>query len=164
MNPKEMIMKRSTTADTFAIAAITAVALGIAPTAKADNKGCSAITMKGTFAYTGKGTVTDPAPADIQGPIVEVGTQTFDGNGGTTSTAMISAGGMLIPLTITGTYTVNPDCTGTMTLQVAPFNATVHVFFVIDDTETGFQAMETDPGDLITRTGRRQYPVGDWRQ
>jgi hypothetical protein len=157
-------MKRSTIVRNFAIAAVTALALGIASTAKADNKGCSLVTMKGTFAYTGKGSITAPAPAEIQGPIVEVGTQTFDGNGGTTSTAMISASGTLVPLTITGTYTVNPDCTGTMTLQVSPFNATVHVFFVIDDSAAGFQAIEIDPGDLITRNARRQFPIGDWRQ
>ena len=41
MNAKEMIMKRSTIAKTFTIAAVTALALGMAPTAKADDKGCS---------------------------------------------------------------------------------------------------------------------------
>jgi hypothetical protein len=157
-------MKRTTIAGNFTIAAVAAIVMAVAPAANAANKGCSVATMLGTFAYTGKGSITAPAPAEIQGPIVEVGTQTFDGNGGTTSTAMISANGTLVPLTITGTYTVNQDCTGTMTLQVSPFNATVHVFFVIDDNAAGFQAIETDPGDVITRSARRQFPIGDWRQ
>ena len=66
MNAKEMIMKRSTIAKTFAIAAVTALALGIAPTAKADNKGCSNATLKGTFAHTATGFVT--APPAMAGP------------------------------------------------------------------------------------------------
>ena len=37
MNAKEMIMKRNTIAQTFAIATVTRLGLGIAPTAKADN-------------------------------------------------------------------------------------------------------------------------------
>ena len=48
MNAKDRIVKRNTAAKTFAIAAVTALALGIAPTAKADNKGCSNATLKGT--------------------------------------------------------------------------------------------------------------------
>src|SRR5215831_4210653 len=55
MNAKEMIMKRSTIAKTFAIGAVAALALGIAPAAKADNKGCSNATLKGTFVHTASG-------------------------------------------------------------------------------------------------------------
>ena len=162
MNAKEIIMKRSTIAKTFAIAALAALALGVAPAAKADNKGCSNITLKGTFAYSSTGSIA--SPADIAGPFVEVGTQTFDGNGGTTATAMLSQNGNMVQISVTGTYTVNPDCTGTMTLQVAPIGVTVHVYIVIDNSDTEFQAIETDAGLVITRIGRRQYPIGDWRQ
>ena len=118
MNAKEMIMKRSTIAKTFTIAAVTALALGIAPTAKADDKGCSNATLKGTFAYTASGFIT--APPAMAGPFAGVGTQTFDGNGGTTATATLSQNGNILPVTITGTYTVNPDCTGTFTIQAFP--------------------------------------------
>jgi hypothetical protein len=50
-------MKRSTIASTFAIAALTALALGMAPTAMADNKGCSDADLKGTWAFTGTGAI-----------------------------------------------------------------------------------------------------------
>ena len=76
MNAKKRIMKRSTIAKTFTFAAVTALALGIAPTAKADNKGCSNATLKGTFAHKGTGFVT--APPAIAGPFAHVSTQTFD--------------------------------------------------------------------------------------
>jgi hypothetical protein len=118
--------------------------------------------LKGTFAYSSTGSIA--SPPEIAGPFVEVGTQTFDGRGGTTATAMLSQNGNLLPITVTGTYTVNPDCTGTMTLQVAPIGVTVHVYIVIDNSDTEFQAIETDAGLVITRIGRRQYPIGDWRQ
>jgi hypothetical protein len=65
---------------------------------------------------------------------------------------------------LTGTYTVNPDCTGTLTLQVAPIGVTVHVFFAIDDSGNEFQAIETDSGLAITRIARRQFPWNDWRE
>ena len=49
MNAKEKIMNRSNIAKTFTIAAVTALALCVAPTAHADDKGCSNATLKGTF-------------------------------------------------------------------------------------------------------------------
>jgi hypothetical protein len=154
-----MIMKRTTIAKTCAMTVATALALGIAPKAKADGPGCSNATLKGTFAYTSTGFIT--APPSIAGPIAEVGRQTFDGKGNTTATATLSGNGTLYQLTITGTYTVKPDCTGTFALQVTFPPATgigtipVPVFFVIDGIGTEFQAIETSPGDVITRIGRR---------
>jgi hypothetical protein len=59
---------------------------------------------------------------------------------------------------------VNPDCTGSFTLQISPVGLTTHTFFAIDDDEAGFQAIQTDPGVVVTGIARRQFPVGDWRQ
>lgn len=147
---------------TAAMAVLVALALGVAPMAKADDKGCSNASLKGAFAYSADGFIT--APPSLAGPFAEVGTQTFDGKGGTSATATLSQNGNIIPITVTGSYAVNSDCTGTFTLQVAPFGITVHVLFVLNDNLTGFSALETDPGLVITRIGRRQFPVGDWRQ
>jgi hypothetical protein len=154
MNAKEIIMKFSTTR-TFAMA-IVALALVIAPTAKADDKGCTNASLQGTFAYTSTGFIA--APPEIAGPFAEAGTQYFDGRGSTTAAATLSQNGNILPVTITGTYIVNRDCTGTFTLQVLEIGVTVHVFFVIDDNRNEFQAIETDPGFVITRVGRRQFP------
>jgi hypothetical protein len=162
MKTKEMIMKRSNIAKTFTLAAVAALALGMAPAAKADYKGCSNASLHGTFAYTLTETVI--APPSIAGPSAEVGTQTFDGKGATTGTATLSANGNIFQLTFAGTYTVNPDCTGTFTLQIASVGITQHVFFVIDDSGTEFRAIETDPGFVGTRIGRRQFPADDWRK
>jgi hypothetical protein len=147
-------MKRSTIAKTFT--AITAFALAIAPGAKADDKGCTNNILQGTFAYTATGSAV--APPQIAGPVAEVGWQTFDGRGGTTFTATLSQNGNIVQFNnVTGTYTVNSDCTGTFALQVAP-NFTLHLYFVISDGGNVFQAIETEPGLIITRIGRRLFP------
>ena len=151
-------MKSSTIAKTFTIAAATALALCIAPTANAQvaQRGCSNASLNGTFAYTGTGTIVSPAA--FAGPFAEVGTQTFDGQGHTTATATAMQNGTTLQFAITGTYTVNPDCTGTLTLQVAPIGITVPVFIVIDNNWNEFQAIETDAGYVITRLGKKLYP------
>ena len=156
MNAKESIMQRSTITKTFAIAALTALALGIAPMARADNKGCSNASLKGTFSHTASG--FEIVPPSIAGPIAGAGTDTFDGKGSVTATAMLSINGNIIPVTATGTYTVNPDCTGTYKLPGTT------LFFVIADSGNEIHAICIDPGVVLSHTFRRQFPVGDWRE
>jgi hypothetical protein len=159
MNSKEMIMKRSTIEKIFTIAAVTALALGIAPMAKAQiNKGCNNATLQGTFAYTVTGSfVAAPAPL---GPYAEVGAQTFDGNGNTAAGGMSSTNGSIAAATSSGTYIVNSDCTGTFMLQIAP-GITAHYFFVIANSGASYQAVCLDPVAVITRIGTRLYPGRD---
>ena len=152
-------MKCSTIAKTFAIAAVTALALGMSPMAKADNKGCSNASLKGTFAHMASGFIT--APPSMAGPLAGVGTDTFDGNGNIAGTATLSLNGNIVPVAETGTYKVNPDCTGayTTTSQGQSTSAS----FVITDSGNEIQAVCTDPGVVLTHIYRRQFPVGDWR-
>ena len=154
-------MKYRTVAETFAIAAIALLALGIAPTARAADKGCTNYTLFGTFAYTTVGSIVAAPLPPIIGPYADVGTMAFDGKGGVTYTFAASQNGNVGPGTATGTYTVNPDCTGTFT-QVTPM-FTSHYSFVIDAGDAELQAICQDPGAVITRVARRQFALGDWR-
>jgi hypothetical protein len=95
------------------------------------------------------------------GPGAEVGTQTFDGNGSVTFAFNSSQNGNIGPGTATGTYTVNPDCTGTFT-EVSPM-FTSHYSFVIDESGAEFQAVCQDAGAVFSRIGRQRFPQGDWR-
>jgi hypothetical protein len=156
MNPKEMTMERRTIAKAFTIAAVTAFALGVAPAANADDKGCSNITLKGTFAHNSTGFIT--APPALAGPLAHVAAQTFDGKGGFTSDGWVSQNGNIVHVTETGTYTVNPDCTGTYTSQLSPVGITANVFFVIADGGNEIHIIETDPGTVLTAVARRQFP------
>lgn len=162
MNAKERIMKRNTIAKAFTIAAFTAVALGLGPLAKASDKGCSNASLKGTFADKDTGFIT--APPAMAGPFAGVSVETFDGNGGFTATGMASINGNLVASTGKGTYTVNPDCTGSITAVISPLGITTHTFFVIDDSLNELQMLVTDPGLAVTCIARRQFPAGDWRQ
>jgi hypothetical protein len=153
---KEMTMKRSITAKAFTIAGVAALALAVAPIANAGEKGCSNATLKGTFAHTASG--FEIAPPAIAGPVAGVGTDIFDGNGGSTATAMLSLNGNIVPVTVTGKYEVNPDCTGYYRLPGTT------LFFVIADGGNEIHAVCIDSGVVLNHTFRRQFPVGDWRQ
>jgi len=153
-------MKLNTIGNTFAIA-VAALALATSPSAHAADKVCSNASLKGTFAYTNTGFLTAP-PAQA-GPFAGVGRQSFDGNGAISGTAWVSQNGNIFQITISGTYSVNPDCTGTFTLTVSIVNPpmtlpTGQSFVVIADDGAEFQAINTDPsGQVVTTVGRKQF-------
>lgn len=149
---------KSTFAKTFAIAAVTALALGITSTANAEGKKCSEATLEGAFAYTSTGFIVAAPIPPLVGPGAEVGTQHFDGRGGVTFTFNSSQNGNVGPGTATGTYTVNDDCAGTFT-EAYTSGFTAHFSFVLDDNGNGFQAICQDTGVVDTRAGRKPYPV-----
>ena len=160
-------MKSSTIAKTFTLAALAVLVLSIAPTAKAGDKGCSNVTLIGTFSRADTGFVL--APAAAVGPTALVGTFTFDGNGNLTGAFTSSQQGHIGHGTQTGTYTVNTDCTGTIVVKGSGPNSS-HYSFVIDDSGNGFQYICTDSDPsiplsvFITGAAHRQFPAGDWRQ
>jgi len=115
-------------------------------------KECSNANLRGSFGYTGIGTLLDSyVPPPLAGPFAEVGRQTFDGKGNTDATATLSANGNIVKVTIAGTYTVNPDCTGTMTLNVSPLGAIVHADLVIGGDGAELRAIVTDSGVVESR-------------
>lgn len=122
---------------------------------------CSIATLKGSFGYTSTGTLLDSdVPAPYAGPFAEVGRQTFDGKGNTNATATVSSNGNILQhATIRGTYTVNADCTGSMTLYVVQFQATAHADFVIDRDGAEIRAIGTDSGVIESRVYRKQFRV-----
>jgi len=150
-------MKRSTIAKAFTIAAVTALALGITPKANAYHKACSNATLKGTFAEKDAGFIanTPPAPPSL---FAGVNLDTFDGKGTITATGFATVDGSGGPQTETGTYTVNPDCTGTYEVTISPGGFTAHASFVIDDDGNELQIIVTDPGNVITCIARKQFP------
>jgi hypothetical protein len=120
-------------------------------------KGCSGATLRGSFGYTSTGTLLESyVPPPFAGPFGETGRQTFDGKGNTNATATVSSNGNISTVSINGTYTVNSDCTGSMTLNIPDFDTTVHANFVIDDNGTELRAISTDSGVIETRVYTKQ--------
>src|SRR6266516_51002 len=86
-----------------------------------------------------------PVPIDAYGPVYEAGLYTFDGAGSFTASLVFNFGGGLIvnpswSQNITGTYTVNANGTGTMTLTVYHRR-----HFVIGDGGRELKYVGTDP-------------------
>ncbi len=154
-------MKRNVRRMTLGPAAFAIVfVLGIGiPAQAAEHKDCSVATLQGGFGFTSTGTLLS-LPAPLAGPFGEVGRQTFDGQGNTDATATLSANGNVNRVTIQGTYVVNPDCTGSMTVVIAPLGVTAHLDFVIDDDGSEVRAIATGPGTIETRVYRKQFERG----
>ena len=149
-------MKRNIVRKVLTIAAATALVLGIAPSAMAHDHECSNATLKGTFAEKDTGFITNPPPAAAS-LFAGVNLETFDGHGAMTATGFATVDGNGGPQTETGTYTVNPDCTGTYEVQISPGGFTAHAFFVIDDGGNELQIVVTDPGTVISCIARRLF-------
>jgi hypothetical protein len=153
-------MKRTFVPTTFVIVFATVFVLGILSRTQAgERRECSAASLQGSFGFLSIGNL-NALPAPLAGPFVEVGRQTFDGKGNTDGTATASPNGNINHLTFQGTYVVNPDCTGSMTLLVSPLGATVPLDFVINDNGGEFFAITTGgrTGNTESRVYRKQFP------
>jgi hypothetical protein len=117
--------------------------------------GCSNATLNGSFGYTNTGTILAGPGA---GPFGGVGRQTFDGKGNTEATATVSVNGNISHATIKGTYVMNANCTGSMTLLVTVGTETFtnHVNLVIVHGGGEFRAINADPGIVLTTFGSKQ--------
>jgi len=121
-----------------ALRAFTKVALaGGLLAAAAYGQGCNHGTIAGTFIFTITGQIL--APEATAGPVSGVVLTTFDGFGNLTQVDHVLHNGVA-PVEdwrpATGTYSVNPDCTGTFTFTPQPAVAadnspTLKVYFVI---------------------------------
>jgi hypothetical protein len=121
-----------------------------------EHRECSNSSLQGSFGFSSTGTpLANPPP--FAGPFLEIGRQTFDGSGNTDATATLSANGNIVRVTVQGTYVVNPDCTGSMTLFVSPFNITVDLDFVIDDDGAELRAIVTNAGSNESRVYKKQF-------
>jgi hypothetical protein len=155
-------MKRTIAPTTLVIVFATMFVLGILPRAQADERrGCSNASLQGSFGFTNTGT-NIALPPPLAGPIAQIGRQTFDGRGNTHGIGTLSANGNIIRVTVQGTYVVNPDCTGSLTLNVSPFGSTVNVDFVIDDDGAEVRALVTDPGAIESLVFKKQFSRGPW--
>lgn len=133
-------------------AAFLTLALVAAPAARA-NERCSNATLNGTYADQDTGTIVGV------GPFAGVNVDSFDGRGKLTISGVSSVNGSVSPGTSTGTYQVNPDCTGTYTVKDSSGD-TFDAFFVIADNGNELRIVITDPGTVITCIARKQFPEG----
>ena len=72
----------------------------------------------------------------------------------------MSANGNIVRVTVQGTYVVNSDCTGSMTLYILPFGSTASLDFVIDADGGELRAIVTEAGAIESRVYRKQFSRG----
>ena len=136
---------------TLAAAALFALALVAVPAAQASDRGCSNASLSGSYADQDTGTIIGV------GPFAGVNVDTFDGRGKLTISGVSSVNGSVSPGTSTGTYQVNPDCTGTYTVKDSSGDQ-FDAFFVIADNGNELRIVITDPGTVINCVARKQFP------
>ena len=110
------------------------------PTVQAyESEGCSVATLNGAYGEVLKGEVFGV------GPIVAVGVSTFDGKGHFVADQTINLNGNVFPGPLTGTYTVNRDCTG-----IADAVGTGLHSFVIIDGGKQMDLMDNNSDEVLT--------------
>jgi hypothetical protein len=133
--------------------------LAVSSTVSAHPNECSNLTIKGTYAFTVHGQILTPG-----GPLLVDGVAktTFDGYGNLSQVDAVAVNGNLgeIWRPGTGAYTLNSDCTGTMTI----FNQNqpaLHLAILISHSGDLIHTAVTDPGFAVTSDAERVVALRD---
>jgi hypothetical protein len=119
--------------------------------ASGDGQTCTASNVAGSYGFSGSGTILTNPFGLPEGPVATVGVVRFDGKDRWITEQTLSLNGQIIEgASLTGTYTVNPDRTFTLTGDdgTSDFGVFVH------DRDEGF-FMGSATGSLITFTMKR---------
>jgi hypothetical protein len=120
--------------------------------AQEESSSCSQQSLAGRYSVEAGGTVVAqlpglPAPPF---PFGEVGIDTFTANGTWSGQVTANFGGLVAPVTVTGTYTLNRDCTGTRTYNTS-VGLVAHDAFVVTDGGRSLVVTQTDPFAVVQR-------------
>jgi len=130
------------------------LALAASSTLTAHAGVCSDSTIQGTYAFTIHGQVFLPGGAILL--IDGLAKTTFDGKGNLTQLDAVAVNGNLAPgwTSNTGTYSVNPDCTGTFTVTNGN-QPPVHLQMIVAQSGNTIHDIVTDPGYATTAEADR---------
>ena len=110
---------------------------------------CTLASLEGCYGYSYAGTVHGFGRVAAVGPI------NFDGEGNTSATYSVNLGGTHFQGSFTGTYTVDDDCTGTITLNLPLLGISSNGSFVIVENGKEAPFMGTDPGVEVTGVAKK---------
>jgi len=116
-------------------------------------------TLTGAYVVTLTGTAGSPVWNGNTGPVATLAKFVFDGVGNLQmlSATIVGANPPLnvsLPFAISGSYTVNRDCTGNLTLNFSP-NPNGHYNFLVSPDGHQITMISTDTGDVLIATGTR---------
>ena len=130
------------------------LALAASSTLTAQASACSNSTIHGAYAFTIHGTIFLPNGATLL--VDGIAKETFDGKGNETQVDAVATNGILVAgwRPGSGTYSVNPDCTGTQTIVVEGL-PDLHIQFIVAQGGNTIHQVVTDPGFATTAEGER---------
>jgi hypothetical protein len=135
-----------------ALAALNASVWAAANNNKDKEKSCSNQTLDGDYGLTIEGILDTPGGSvQLRGVVL----QHYDGNGHITQVDHVVVGGMAPPEAWrpgTGTYTVNPDCTGKAMLTIGGSPGPVLYFVIV---KHGEMIRQVTDGSAIIATGNK---------
>ncbi len=115
---------------------------------------CSLGSLAGSFGITTTGWIVAFGPV---GPVGEVGTITFDGTGGVSQATTVSLNGtILLNRMSSGSYVVNADCTGSLSLALPPPAGVSNSNFVIVEHGRELRLINAGAGRVLTGNAKRQ--------
>jgi len=130
-----------------------------------DSQACNNGLIKGSYGFSIEGQkLAGPGPV---GPQVGVALATYDGMGGFTQIDTVTINGAVVAdfthTPANGTYTVNSDCTGTLTIDFTDGRPPVVANFVVVKNGVEIDAVVISAGGnqgiLATRSiGKRRFP------
>ena len=130
---------------------------GLLAAGEGEGRGCSLESLKGNWGFVVNGTrPSGPPPAALE-QMIGVVRRHFDGLGNLTGTENIhgSISGLVPDRLVTGTYSINEDCSGTMNLT-APGITPLEMRFVLVDKGKEIRAAVMSPATvMVTANGRR---------
>jgi hypothetical protein len=131
-----------------------ATLVALAPVAQAH--GCSMSDVAGNYGYTSSGTIVTPPV----GAFATVGHVTFGPTGNLSGAQKTSIAGNFFDETVSGTYSVNPDCTGTATVNIyhgTTLARTTNLNLVWDDNQKEVRAIFLTAGTVITIDAKKIF-------
>lgn len=141
----------------FAVIVFNSVTATIAQkdTAKDDGFGgrCSLRMLEGNYGYSFSGTFLVSPTTPV--PLASVGRMTFDGRGNISGNDTNSFGGSVSSYPTTGTYTVEPNCTGTLNVNLPDGFVITNNISIVDNGDEIF-LIQTNPGTIISGVLKRQ--------
>ncbi len=126
--------------------------VSLAPAAQA--RSCSLHGVSGRYGYTISGTIP------TLGAVAAVGHISLGAEGNVTGAQTASFNGAIVKETLSGTYSVNADCTGTATINVFHSGVLVRTssFDVVwDNFQRELRAIFLTPGTVLTVNGRKIF-------
>lgn len=137
------------------VAVVLVMVLAVARAVPTEAAACSDATLSASYGLQAAGAAVNPDGSHTN--LVFIGRTGYDGHGHLSGVERASVEGAVEPVeTLTGTYRVLADCTGTETFTFADTGQVVHADFVIVNQGNEILFLDIDPGTLLTVQGIRQ--------